>query len=229
MVVISLITEATISFDIPLHIPFSLEVQPVTLIKIFLFSTMLNEPDESGVIKAVAAEINLGTATLDVYMLPSGEKRVGVENTGVALGYSKRFFFQRTKRQSKALKTLQDMGFSGEQIWLRIIRQGEDKRGAPLAKTVSIRDFTKLVAYEAIVKRNRKAIVLLAAFAESGIERTVEDVFAGRSIDFILEKIVHYSQWTYEELERVLAENREDARSLYSWGWELSGRKDPNL
>lgn len=179
---------------------------------------MINEPDESGAIKAVAAEIPLGIATLDVYMLPSGEKRVGVENIGVALGYSKRFFFQRTKRQSKTLKALQDMGFSGEQIWLKIIRQGEDRRGASLAKTVSIRDFTKLVVYEALIKRNRKAIILLAAFAESGIERTVEDVFEGRSIDFILEKIVHYSKWTYEELEQALADNRDDIRSLYAWG-----------
>jgi hypothetical protein len=183
---------------------------------------MLNEPDESGVIKAVSAELDLGLVTLDVYMLPSSEKRVGVENTGVALGYSTRFFYQRTKRQSKALKTLQDMGFSGEQIWVKIIRQGDDKRGASLAKTVSLRDFVKLVTYEAIIKRNKKAIILLAAFAEVGIERIVEDVFAGRSIDFILEKIVHYSQWTYEELEQVLTENREDVRSLYGWGLPAS-------
>lgn len=179
---------------------------------------MLNESDESGVIRAVAAEINLGTVALDAYMLPNGEKRLGVENTGVALGYSNRFFFQRTKRESKALKALRDMGFSGEQIWVRIIRIGEDRRGSSLAKTVSLRDFIKLVTYEAIFKRNKKAIVLLAAFAETGIERILEDVFAGRSIDFILEKIVHYSKWTYEELEEVVQYNREEARALYSWG-----------
>lgn len=190
---------------------------------------MLNEPDESGVIKAVSAEINLGIATLDAYMLPSGEKRLGIENTGVLLGYSKRFFFQRTKRESKTLEALQAMGFSGEQIWVKIIRQGEDKRGSTLAKTVSLRDFVKLVTFEAIKKRNIKAVVLLAAFAEVGVERVIEDAFAGRSIDFILEKIVHYSKWTYEELEQVLAENREDVRSLHSWGQELSGQRDLSL
>ena len=35
---------------------------------------------------------------------------------------------------------MQSMGFSGEQVWVEIIRQGEDNRGASLAKTVSIRD-----------------------------------------------------------------------------------------
>lgn len=178
---------------------------------------MLNEPDESGVIKAVVAEVNLGITVLDAYMLPSGEKRLGIETTGVALGYSKRFFFQRTKRQSKTLEALQSMGFSGEQIWVKIIREGEDKRGATLAKTISLRDFVKLVTFEAMNKRNIQAIVLLGAFAEVGIERVIEDVFAGRSIEFLLDKIVHYSKWTYEEFEQALAENREDARALYCW------------
>jgi len=183
---------------------------------------MFNEPDESGVIKAISVEIDLGSAILDAYMLPSGEKRLGIENTGVALGYSKRFFFQRTKRQSKTLKALQDMGFSGEQIWVKIIRQGEDKRGSSLAKTVSLRDFVKLVTFEAIKKRNKDAVVLLAAFAEVGLERTIEDAFAGRSIEFLLEKIVHYSKWTHEELEEVLAYNRSEVRGLYPWGYPPS-------
>lgn len=193
---------------------------------------MLNEPDESGVIKAVSAEINLGVTTLDAYMLPDGEKRLGIEKTGLALGYTERWFYNRTKRKSKWLKALQDKGFTGAQVEVRVIRQsenGEFSRGSSISKTISLRDFTKLMAYEAIINRNFDAIVLLAAFAEVGVERTIEDVFAGRSIDFILEKIVHYSKWTYEELEQVLAENREDARALYSWGQELSGRRDPSL
>lgn len=193
---------------------------------------MLNEPDESGVIKAVSAEINLGVTTLDAYMLPDGEKRLGIEKTGLALGYTERWFYNRTKRKSKWLRALQDKGFTGAQVELRVIRQsenGEFLRGSSVSKTISLRDFTKLMAYEAIINRNFDAIVLLAAFAEVGVERVIEDAFAGRSIDFILEKIVHYSKWTYEELEQVLADNREDVRSLYSWGRELSGRRDPNL
>ena len=45
----------------------------------------------------------------------------------------------------------------------------------------------KLVTYEAIAKRNTKAIVLLAAFAETGIEKILEDAFAGRSIAILNE------------------------------------------
>lgn len=178
----------------------------------------MKETFENEVTKAVNCHIDLGEFVLDAYMLPDGEKRIGVENTGIALGYSERFFFQRTERESKALKALRSMGFSGEQIWVKIIRQGEDKRGASLSKTISLRDFTKLVTYEAVMKRNTKAIVLLAAFAETGIERILDDAFAGRSVDFLLEKIVHYSKWTHQELEEVLAYNREEVRALHGWG-----------
>lgn len=73
------------------------------------------------------------------------------------------------------------------------------------------------MAIEAIINRNTDAIILLAAFAEVGIERTIKDVFAGRSIDFILEKIVHYSKWTYEEIQEVLQYNRDEVRALYAW------------
>lgn len=155
--------------------------------------TQEQEPEEfeNNLIRAVTCDIPLGRSVLDAYMLPNGEKRLGVENVGIALSYSKRFFFQRTNRDSKTLKVLQGMGFSGEQIWVNIIRRDDNKRGASLAKTVSLRDFVKLVTFEAIVKRKIEAIVLLAAIAETGIERILDDAFAGKSIDFLLEKIAH--------------------------------------
>lgn len=87
--------------------------------------------------------------------------------------------FSSEQNESKTLEALQSMGFSGEQIWVKIIREGEDKRGATLAKTISLRDFVKLVTFEAMNKRNIQAIVLLGAFAEVGIERVIEDVLRG--------------------------------------------------
>jgi hypothetical protein len=51
--------------------------------------------------------------------------------------------------------------------------------------------------------------------SEAGLERVISDAFDGVPIDWFGEKIVHYSQWTYEELEQALADNREDVRALY--------------
>ena len=182
---------------------------------------MPNEPEESDVIKVIAAEIDLGIVTLEAYMLPSGEKRLGSEQTGIALGYTDRWFYNRTKRESKWLRALRSKGFTGAQVPVRVIRRsdtGEFLRGSSTSNTISVRDFTKLVAIEAIISKNFDAIVLLAAFAETGIDKVLDAAFAGRSLDFILEKIVHYSKWTYEELEEVLAYNREEVRALYPWG-----------
>ncbi len=177
-----------------------------------------NDVLRDNLVKAVTCDIPLGKSALDAYMLPSGEKRLGVENVGIALGYSKRFFFQRTSRDSKTLKVLKDMGFSGEQIWVDIIRHGDKDKDSWRAKTISLRDFIKLVTYEAVVKRKLEGIILLAAIAEVGIERILDDAFSGKSVDFLLEKIVHYTEWTYEELEEVLTYNREEVKALYPWG-----------
>lgn len=181
---------------------------------------MLNEPDENGLIKAVVEPLDLGAAVIDFYMLPSGEKRLASENIGILLGYGDRWYYTRTKRQSKWLRALRSKGFTGEQIPLKIIKRnsnGEFINTGSVARSLSVRDFIKLVAYEAVVFKNLDAIILLAAFAEVGLERTLDDLFAGRSIEFLLEKIVHYSKWTYEDLEQALADCREDVRNLYSW------------
>ncbi|MGK7881491.1 MAG: hypothetical protein AB4060_15545 [Crocosphaera sp.] len=164
-------------------------------------------------IKAVSCEINLGRSVLDAYMLPDGEKRIGIENIGVALGYeTSKVFFQRTKVESKTLKKLKEIGFSGTPRWVKPIENGDVNR-----KTIGLPDFIKLITYEATSKLNLKAIILLAAFAETGLEKILDDAFAGKKIDFLLAKIVHYSQWTYEEWEEVLDYNRQEFRALYPW------------
>lgn len=192
----------------------------------------MSEISEAIATKALRCTIDLGQSSLDVYMLPDGEKRFGVGGASSALGYTERWFYNRTKRPSKWLDDLQGSGFTGAQEEVSVIRKDEDgeiQRGASLSKTISLRDFVKLVTYEAIISRNLKAIILLAAFAETGLERILDDAFAGRSIEFILEKIVHYSQWTYEDFQKALEENREEVRALYSWGnWELAERRNPD-
>jgi hypothetical protein len=187
----------------------------------------LSVEKEVEVVKAIPAIIPLGESELDVYMLPDGEKRLGIEGVGIALGYTERWFYNRTKRESKWLGALQKAGFNGAQKEVQVVRLNQN--ATPMAKTISMRDFVKLVAYEAIANRNLQAVVLLAAFAETGLDRIVDDVFAGRSIEFLLEKIVHFSKWTYEELQEVLAYNREEARSLYPWGHpaHLDSRFEP--
>ena len=177
--------------------------------------------EDSSTIKAVSCEIQLGTSSLDAYMLPNGEKRVGIEGVSIALGYTERWFYNRTNRGSKWLKGLQSTGFNGAQKDLSVIRRvdGQLVRGASVAKSISIRDFVKVVAFEAIKEKNLKALVLLAAFAETGLDKILDLAFEGKSLEFLLEKIIHYTKWTQEELEEVLLYNREEVNALYAWGF----------
>ena len=123
------------------------------------------------------------------------------------------------KRGARQFKSLQKDGFTGCQIEVSVPR--EDNSGASVAKTISIRDFNKLLAYEAIKKRNIRAIILLVSFSERGLEQLIDDAFKGKSLDWFAEKVVHYSKWTYEEFAEVLAYNREEVRRLYAWADDL--------
>ena len=189
--------------------------------------------EDLSAIKAVSCDIPLGDSILEAYMLPNGEKRIGIEGVSIALGYTERWFYNRTNRVSKWLKGLQSTGFNGAQKDLSVIRRvdGQLVRGASVAKSISIRDFVKVVAFEAITKRNLKALVLLAAFAETGVENVFDLAFQGRSLDFLLEKIVHFTKWTQEEWEEALLSNREDVKALYAWGFPtpLDGKCVDNL
>jgi len=173
--------------------------------------------EEAEVIKAVYCKIPLGESVIDAYMLPDGEKRVGIEGVSISLGYTERWFYNRTNRASKWLKELQGKGFNGAQKNLDVIRRvdGQIMRGASIAKTISIRDFVKVIAFEAIVGKNIKA------FAETGIETIFDLAFQGKSLEFLLEKIVHFTKWTQSELEEVLTYNREEVRALYAWSYPV--------
>jgi hypothetical protein len=170
----------------------------------------------SDIIRAVRTDIVFGDKTVDAYKLQNYhfEKRLGVTGVSEALGHSKEWFHRLPKQGRKQFEAMQNKGFTGCQILVRVGR--EEESGASIAKTISLRDFNKVVAYEAIKKRNINAIIFLVALSESGLERVISDAFDGVSLDWFCEKITHYSKWTYEELEEALEYNRDEVKSLYS-------------
>ena len=107
---------------------------------------------------------------------------------------------------------MRGMGYTGlaieGQVWER------EQGGGGTVKTLSVSDFNKIIGYEALKKKNEKAIVMLLAMSEFGFERTIELAFAGKSLERVLSKIVHYSKWTHEEFMQALLDNREDIANL---------------
>ena len=183
-------------------------------------------------IKAIRSDINFGYISLDCYKLNTHlfEKRFGVTGISISLGYSKEWFGRLPKQGKKQFKTLLEEGFTGCQIDVSVSR--EDNSGASEAKTISIRDFNKVVAYEALVKKNVKAIILLVALSEKGLEKLITDAFDNKPLDWFASNIIHYSRWTYEQREEVLAGLREELLELYPWSrnepdyWDVDYRID---
>lgn len=66
-----------------------------------------------------------------------------------------------------------------------------------------------------MAKKNPRAIALLVALSEIGLEKVIDSAFEGASLDWFAEKVAHYSQWTVEEFEEVLAYNRSEVKALY--------------
>jgi hypothetical protein len=161
-------------------------------------------------VRAIRVNVNLGDFSFDAYELANGERRIGFAGTANVFGYADNWLGRLHKNESKQLKAIQAMGYSGLQKEVEVLHQAYGTR----ANTISKRDFTKLAVYEAIKKKNDRAIIILAAMAETGLDQTLDLAFAGKSLNSILSKIVHFSKWTHEEFMQALEDNREDVANL---------------
>lgn len=166
------------------------------------------------VIKFIQANLAISdTVSIDCYMLPSGEKRIGITGAALSVARPKNYLSRLvTKTGSKSLEALQNTGFEGYLLEGNVIKS--DGRGSPIAKTLSVRDYTKYVTFEAVKNQRKEAIVILAALAETGLEQTLDLLFSGKSVQFILDKIVHYTKWTNDDLQQALMSNWEDVAEI---------------
>lgn len=163
------------------------------------------------IVRAIYTEVNLGDFSFDAYELPSGEKRIGFAGASNVFGYSKEWLGRLPKNGVKQLKSMQAIGYSGLSKEVEIVSKGVN---ATRANTISLRDFTKIAIYEATKKQNLRAIIILGAVAETGLEKVINLAFSKKSLAEILEKIVHYTQWTKEEYYQAIQDNREDVLAL---------------
>ena len=172
----------------------------------------------SNIVKALSSKIPVKPlspdAYIDAYMVSSGEKRIGIETVGLVLDKSEEFFFeQKTAQKISDLKKQDE--FDGSFIWVKVENEGAI---LSIAKTISIRDFTKLIIFEAVENKNTKAIMLLGAFAETGLEKVVNDAFNGYDLRYFDTRANHYLGWTEEEWYESVRYNREELEALYPWG-----------
>lgn len=176
---------------------------------------MTDKDDFKNAVSAVNTFIPLGTGiSIDAYILPNGNVRYGTGYLSILLGYGKDYFVRATKNESKKLRDLIYLGYTGDLIPVKAPRLGT--RGVTRAKTISFDDFCILVEYEAIEERNPKAIALLtASFRELLRSRT--QVAFDLSEDTLEQKQSDFTD-TFHEREVVwndyLADDKEDIENL---------------
>ena len=103
--------------------------------------------------------------SVDGYMLPNGEFRVGMVGASLALGYAENWLTQITSRVGKASKTLERMGYTGE--FIPVVCESING-GGRCAQTLSQSDFDVLISFAAS-EGKRDAMRLLTK--NSKIER----------------------------------------------------------
>lgn len=78
--------------------------------------------DSHSTIKAFRAEWKINEKlSIDCYEFPDREKRIGITGASLAIGRSKEYLGRLSKRGAKALKSLQDKGYTGWQKSVKLI------------------------------------------------------------------------------------------------------------
>lgn len=132
-------------------------------------------------IKAQRATIEyMEGISVDGYMMPDGEFRVGYVGASLALGYKKQWLTQVLIRRGKTLKALQAEGFTGFSLDADL---DPINGGGVKAKTLSLADWQRLKVYAA-QDGKQKAIALLTFQGYSSDADLFADAFkVARSTD----------------------------------------------
>jgi hypothetical protein len=177
-------------------------------------SKALERDDQA--VSALEAIVKIGGGlSMDCYMV-FGEFRYGLSQASELLGYESRYYSQVVRGRSNKLKTLQNKGFTGGTVLVKVPRSSG---GVTRAKTLSFDDFSILVEYEAIEVKNPKAIALLTTAFRELLRGRTQAAFGLPEDDLEAKQAAFWE--SFQERETIWAENREDVESL-----RLAGDED---
>lgn len=161
-------------------------------------------------IRALATTVKLSdTLEIDGYLMPNEEFRAGIVGASILLGYQRDWFLVLPSKAPKKLKALQAEGFRYSPQPVAIQRQG--RGGATKAQTISLKDLTALIRFEA-QNENKRAIAIQSAFTLEGFDSRFRDAFGNPQLSSDAKRKLF--GMTFEEYLEALAENREELVAL---------------
>ncbi len=149
--------------------------------------------------------------SVEGYKSPDGEYRVGLSGASEAVGYERTWVLQVVQKQTKTLKALQGMGFTGCMVEGQIADRGEGIRGASRIKTISLDDFSLLIIYAA-AKGKPPAIALNRALVKMSLYDFFCNAFGDRLLTFEEKLGIFYK--AYAETIDWLADDRLEIEAL---------------
>ncbi len=141
--------------------------------------------------------------------MPNEEFRAGIVGTSILLGYQRDWFLVLPSKAPNKLKALQVEGFRYNPQPVAIQRQG--RGGATKAQTISLKDLTALIRFEA-QNENKRAIAIQSAFTLEGFDSRFRDAFGKPQLSSGTKRELF--GMTFEEYLEALAENRAELVSL---------------
>ena len=115
--------------------------------------------------------------SVDGYMMPDGEFRVGMAGASAILGFANNWLSRTTTRDGKALKALRSLGYRGYIIEGKV----KNDRGATTASTISLDDFALLILYAATQAKS-EAVALQIAITKMSLNDFFRDAFGRRPL-----------------------------------------------
>lgn len=182
-------------------------------------------------IKAEKKTVHLmGILPIDAYKLETGEYRIGMASSSLAIGYAENWLSRTTSSGSKTLKALEGKGFTGYFLEVQVLRDGS---GATRSKTISLDDFDSLIEW-ALEYGSKKSKIILKAYTRATRKRSTEDdireAFGDNLMSVEERRALFYKEFAASLSEADWKEGDAPGADFQPSAWEirmLSGKWQP--
>lgn len=143
--------------------------------------------------------------SVDGYLMPNGEFRVGITGASEVLGFAKNWLGRVTRTEAKTLKALQGLGFKG----LQEVGKVMGETGSQSVTTISLNDFSLLILYAAM-QGKKQAIALQLSLTQMSLKDFFYFSFGKEPLSFEEKRKAFYQDfaktidWFKEDQQDVL-------------------------
>jgi hypothetical protein len=144
------------------------------------------------------------------FRLPCGEKRVGLTSASSVCGLNEGYLSTLSRRPSKRLKALTDLGFTGRQVQVSVTH--EFYSGSTRSETLSLDDFRKFLEFAAFEVGSDQAMAIVRGLIGVSLENIAKQAFGEEALT--LEEIRRHLCRAYAKTIDWTEEDKWDAEEI---------------